>query len=99
MSLFGLESADIAFLGLISGILSAILVPLTYFLINIAKKIAILVDYVTSHEIKSDKESEELDKVVVRLAVVETRIKILERLSMNIKRMGAMNLGEDNNGD
>ena len=99
MAVFGLEGADIAFLGLIFGILSAILVPLTYFLINMAKKMAILVNYTKTHEIKSDKESELLSKVIVKLAVIETRVKVLEQLLMNGKRLGAMNLGEDNNGD
>jgi len=100
MAMFGLESSDVAVLGLLFGILSAILGPLTFFLINIAKRMAILVNYVETHETKSNKEAEVLDKVVIKLAVIETRVKVLERLLVHGKRSGAMDLGEDvTNGD
>jgi len=100
MAIFGLESSDVAVLGLLFGIMSAILGPLTYFLINMAKKMAILVNYVETHETKATKEAEILDKVVIKLAVIETRVRVLERLLVRGKRSGAMDLGEDAiNGD
>jgi len=99
MAIFGLESSDVAVLGLLFGIMSAILGPLTYFLINISKRMAIRGNYIEAHETKSNKEAEVLDKVVIKLAVLETRFKVLERMLANGNRSGAMGLGEDTSGD
>ena len=79
MTIFGLESTDIAVLGLLFGIMSAILGPLTYFLINMAKNMSYLMRYVKEHEIRAEKEADILDRVVTKLAVIDSRMRNLEQ--------------------
>lgn len=95
MATFGLESTDIAVLGLIFGILSAILAPITYFLINIAKNMSFLMNYAKTHEENANKEREKLDRVATKQAVIDNRVKTLEYKVF--KRNGAIQ--EDENGN
>ena len=79
MAFFGLESSDVAVLGLLFGIMSAILGPLTYFLINVSKNISYLMRYVKDHELRAEKEADILDRVVTKLAVIDSRMRNLEQ--------------------
>ena len=79
MAVFGLESTDIAFLGLLFGILSPILAAMTYFWINVAKNMSYLMRYTKEHEIRADKEADILDRVVTKLAVIDSRMRNLEQ--------------------
>ena len=94
VAIFGLESTDIAFLGLLFGVMSAILVPLVYFLINISKNMNYLMNYTKSHEEKAEKEAEKLDKVVTKQAITDTKVRSLEYKVF--KRSGAISQGEEN---
>ena len=78
VAIFGLETTDIAFLGLLFGILSAVLGPLTYFLINVSKNISYLMRYTKDHEGRDNKEADILDTLVTKLAVIDNRIQNLE---------------------
>lgn len=97
MAVFGLESTDIAFLGLIFGMLSAILGPLTYFLINIAKNMNYLMNYAKSHDVRAEKEAEKLERVATKQAVIDNRVKSLEYRVF--KSSGIFSQPDDQNGD
>lgn len=94
MAIFGLESTDVAFLGLLFGVMSAIIGPITYFLINMAKNMSYLMHYAKDHEIRSNKEGDILDRVVTKLAVLDNRVRSLEHI---IFKKGAP-IGENENG-
>lgn len=81
MAVFGLESTDIAFLGLLFGAMGALVTPLTVFLIRVGRDIAVIrttiknhADYIDKHNEDAQDDRRILYKLVSKVEVLETRI-------------------------
>ena len=88
MAVFGLESTDIAFLGLIFAVLGATTGPIIKLLIKMNQNMTIFMKWMDSHEEKSSKESDLLDRLVTKMAVMDNRVRTIEHKIF--RRNGAM---------
>ena len=93
MAVFGLESTDIAFLGLIFAVLGATMGPVIKLLIKTNQNQTIFMKWMDKHEEKSSKESDLLDRLVTKMAVMDTRVRAIE--NRIFKRNGAINMAEN----